>query len=233
MPSRGLGLFRGFYIPLGLFALIAVGVHGAADVLDDHVLRGVERLDAWLDTLWAMNSFTESWVGAVDSLQRTWVARAVAFSWEIAADVIAALPCLNYFEEERAVLRGHSPWRALLSRLNQKPTLTRLTKPLIAGVFAGTGAWTISRAVESTLYPQLPALKEFAAPFAHAISLVAFALILGSLAWRCAALALVHADAASEKRPGFFSAGVWGTAVVLPLSIAAIVDLLPRFLLAS
>ncbi|MBX7115686.1 MAG: hypothetical protein K1X64_15260 [Myxococcaceae bacterium] len=229
MPSKGLGLLRGFYVPLGLFALIAVGVHGAADVLDDYVLRGVERLDAWLDTFWAMNSFTESWVDAVSSLQRTWIARAVAFAWEIAADLVVALPCLNYFEEERADLRSPFRWGALLSRLNQKPTLTRLTRPFIAGIFAGTGAWTISRAVESALYPQLSALEEFAAPTAHTVSLISFALVLGSLAWRCAALALMHADSASEKRPGFFAAGVWGTAVVLPLAVAAIADLLLRF----
>lgn len=231
MPSKGLGLFRGFYVPVGLFALLAVGVHGAADVLDDHVLRGVERLDAWLDGLWAMQAFTEGWVARVDSLERTWVARAIAFSWEIAVDLTVALPCLNYFEEDRSAV-SHSQWRPLLARLNQKPTLLRVVRPLVAGIFAVTGAWAISRSVESALYERLQriaAVHAGAPQAAHLVALVAFALVLGSLAWRCVGFALVHADAASQKRPGVLRAGLVGALLALPLAVAAVADALPRF----
>ena len=33
--SRFFGAFRWAFMPLGLFALVAVGVHAAADVVDD------------------------------------------------------------------------------------------------------------------------------------------------------------------------------------------------------
>jgi|CXWL01.1.fsa_nt_gi hypothetical protein len=230
MPSKGLGLFRGFYVPVGLLALIAVGVHGAADVLDDQVLRGVERLDAWLDSLWAMQTYTEGWVAKVDSLERTWVARAVAFIWEVAVDLVAAVPCLNYFEEDRTGI-GRSQWRPLLQRLNQKPTLMRVLRPVFAGIFAATGAWVISRSVESALYERLhafTAVREWAPQAANAVALVAFALVLGSLAWRCVGFALIHADAASERQPGIFRAGLVGTLLALPLALAAVADALPR-----
>ncbi len=37
--SRALAAFRWIFMPLGLFALIAVGVHAGADVIDDVLAR--------------------------------------------------------------------------------------------------------------------------------------------------------------------------------------------------
>lgn len=230
MPSRALGLFRGFYVPLGLFALIAVGVHGAADALDDFVLRGVERLDAILDGFWALNPATETWVNRVDALQRTWVARIVALIWEIAVDLVAALPCLNYFEDERSTVSSRTRWRDSFRRLNQTPTLMRLLRPAFAAIFALGGSVAVAQAVESALFEQFHALdilRAVAAQAAQAGSVAAGVLILVCLAWRCVAFAFLHADAASEKKPGLARSGLVGNLITVPLAVASVLNLLP------
>ena len=47
--SSFFGYFRWLFMPLGLMALVAVGVHAAADTVDDRLLWLVQGLDAWMD----------------------------------------------------------------------------------------------------------------------------------------------------------------------------------------
>ena len=57
-------------MPLGLMALIAVGVHAAADTVDDRLLWLVQGLDAWLDGYFAQVEMLQSWVDKFGSREQ-------------------------------------------------------------------------------------------------------------------------------------------------------------------
>lgn len=69
---------RWLFMPLGLLALIAAGVHAAADVVDDHLLGLVETSDLWFDNLFVQNERFAAWAAWVDVRERTVIARALA-----------------------------------------------------------------------------------------------------------------------------------------------------------
>jgi hypothetical protein len=224
------GFFRGGFMPLGLFALVAVGVHAAADVVDDRLLTLVDGLDAWADGLLASREATAAWVDRVGPLQRTLIARALALSWELAVDVLVVLPQLGYGEQdetERRYSLVKETWRTLLGRLNRTPTPMRLVRPLVTAVFAAGGAYAVARLVESTLFVALetdvapPAVAEVVA---RGLGWLALVLVTGRLGWRAVLRALEHADAACEARvkraKSPWPVGLWGSVLSLPLAVA-------------
>jgi hypothetical protein len=228
------GFFRGGFMPLGLFALVAVGVHAAADVVDDRLLTLVDALDAWADGLLASSDATAAWVDRVGPLQRTVVARGLALTWELLVDVLVVLPQLGYGEQddtERRFTLVRDTWRTLLGRLNRTPTPMRLVRPVVTGVFAAGGAYAVARLVESTLFVALqadvapPAVAEVVA---RAMGWLAVVLVLGRLGWRAVLRALEHADAACEERVKLarspWPVGLWGSVLSLPLAVALVLE---------
>lgn len=228
--SRFFGAFRWAFMPLGLFALIAVGVHAAADVVDDRLLRGVEWLDVWLDGLLAQSERTAAWVNRIDSRERTMIARGLALAWELAVDFFLALPALGYDEldeKERKFALVKETWRTLLVRVNQQPTPMRLVRPLATAIFVFGGAYAVSRLVESTLFVGLVgdvAPAEVAAPLARILAGTAMTIVLFSPAWRAVLRSLQHADATclASKHP--WRAGMWGSVLAFPLAVALLLE---------
>lgn len=229
------GIFRWAFMPLGLFALVAVGVHAAADLVDDRVLRVVEALDAWADSLLAQTESLAAWVNRIDSRERTLIARAIALAWELAVDGFIALPLLGYdetTEQERRFAFRQETWRTLFARLNQKPTPMRLVRPFVTGVFVIGGAYAVSRLVESTLFVGLVgdvAPADVAQVVARVLGGLAMALVLFSHGWRAVLRALEHADArceeaakASKAKP--WLVGLWGSALAFPLAVALLLE---------
>lgn len=229
------GFFRWAFMPLGLFALVAVGVHAAADLLDDQVLRLVESVDAWLDGILAQSESLGAWVNRIDSRERTLIARAVALAWELAVDGFVALPLLGYDEqsdEERRFAFRKETWRTLLSRLNQRPTPMRLVRPFVTAVFVVGGAYAVSRLVESSLFVGLVgdvAPADVAQALARVLGGLAMALVLFSHGWRAVLRGLEHADARCEEaaktskvKP--WLVGVWGSALAIPLAVALLLE---------
>ncbi len=230
--SGGLAALRWAFMPVGLLALVAVGVHQAADLVDDRLLRGVEATDAWLDGVLAASEATAAWVDRFGSPERTLVARALALAWELAVDVAVALPLLGYAEADRGRFSfRRDTWRTLLARLNRHPTSMRLLRPVATAAFVGGGAWAISRLVEATLFSGLVgdvASPSVAAVLARVGGGVALLLVLGSHGWRAVLRALEHADArcaAVEARGGTaFAVGVWGSALAVPLALSLVLE---------
>jgi hypothetical protein len=216
-------------MPLGLLALVAVGVHAAADLVDDRVLRLVELLDAWLDGLLAEWTLTAAWVNRFDSRERVALARGLALAWELAVDAFIAVPGLGYVEvsqDERRFSLGPQTWRSLLARLNARPTPMLLMRPAVTAVFVVGGAYAVSRLVESTLFVGLVpdvASPEVAQVVARLLGGAALLAVLFSFGWRAVLRALQHADAACERAPtsmGRLLAGTWGTGLATPLAVA-------------
>jgi hypothetical protein len=234
--SRFLGHFRWAFMPLGLCTLIAVGVHAAADTLDDQLLVLVDAVDAALDGVAGRYPLTESLVDVLSLEGRTTLARLLALAWELAADVVLALPALGYREraeagsEERwrALLDGPGPtWRELLARCVRRPTTMRWVRPLATALVVVAGACAVARLVQGTVYLSWRELfgELVADVVARGLALAALAGLLWRLGWRAVLRNLEHADAASELHARgaarAFAYGLPGSALVAPLSLAA------------
>ncbi|MFZ5472079.1 MAG: hypothetical protein ACOZIN_21830 [Myxococcota bacterium] len=239
--STFFGFFRWAFMPLGLFALVAVGVHAAADTLDDRILWLLDHADALFDGLFARFEATQSLVHWVGIEQRTLFSRAVTLGWEIAADLAVALPLFGYREEDpkakaRALtlLPKTRTWRGLFKKLVARPTSMRLLRPLATLSLVLAGACAIARMVQGALYFSLREGvlgDDVAGPAARVAALGALFLVLATLGWRAVLRNLQHADAVSEEaaknRFRAMTAGWLGSAVVAPLALAALIDASP------
>ena len=237
-------------MPLGLTALIAVGVHAAADTVDDRLLWLVQQLDAWFDALLARTESLQSWVDAIGSREQTVIARSVTLGWELAADLAIAVPALGYSEASPSAFKRES-WRTLIQRLNLQPTPMRIFRPAVTGIFALAGAYAIARMVEGALFLSLRAgitPESVAGPLSRAFAFGAFLLVSTAFGWRAVLRALQHADAActpedalravdklamisgTKKLPRAknpWTVGLLGSAIAAPLALAALLEALP------
>ncbi|HYV68401.1 MAG TPA: hypothetical protein VE964_19335, partial [Myxococcales bacterium] len=168
---------RWFFLPVALCALVAVGVHTAADVVGEAILRMVDAVDAAFDSLAARWSFTAPLVDLVGPSQRIFFARGAALLWELAADALLALPMLGYDERADEVQR----FRHLAAKAWARPTTLRVAFPLATGAVALAGSCAVGRLLEGTLHFGLPrALGSAADWLAHAVALAA---VLGLVAF--------------------------------------------------
>ncbi|HEX8436192.1 MAG TPA: hypothetical protein VF697_13890 [Archangium sp.] len=228
-------------MPLGLLALIAVGVHAAADTLDDRLLALVDLADAAFDRVVGRYDLTAPLVDLLSLERRTLLARLLALTWELMADGVLALPALGYREEEalqvvpgrtlRAEPRGS--WRAVVARCVRRPTTMRWIRPLATALVAVAGACAVARLVQGTVYLSWRELlgDSGADGVARGLALAALVGLLWRLGWRAVLRNLQHADAASETHArGFtraFAYGLPGSALVAPLALAAALDASP------
>lgn len=232
-------------------ALIAVGVHAAADTVDDRLLWLVQSLDAWLDASFARVDFMQSWVDKIGSREQTLTARGFTLVWELLADFVLAVPLLGYREGMPSAFKRDT-WRTLVQRLNRQPTPMRILRPAFTGIFALAGAYAIARMVDGALFISIRAgvaPDSWAQPLARAIAFLAFLHVSIALGWRAVLRALQHADASctpvdaevtaaeklalltgqqklrSKKSP--WTVGLIGSAIAAPLALAALLDALP------
>lgn len=214
---------RWFFLPLALCALVAVGVHTAADVLGELLLRMVDAADAAFDSLASRWAFTAPLVDLVGPSQRVFFARGVALLWELAADALLALPMLGYDERGDEVQR----FRELAAKAWARPTTLHLVGPFATGAVALAGSCAVGRLLEGTLHFGLRgALGSAADALAHGCALAAVLGLVGFIAWRGVVHALVRADARSDRIPGGrarrFTAGLPAGVLLLPLAVAAL-----------
>lgn len=224
--AGALDRLRWAFLPLAMSALLAVGAHAAADVLDDRFLALADRLDAVFDAVVSRWALTRPLVDLVDLEERTWFARALALSFELWADLVLALPMLGY--DERV-----DEWGRLLElgrRALARPTLLRLLRAPVALCLAIAGASAVGRLVHGEVYVSLRGLlgSHGALFLARPAALLAVALVLGSIAWRAFLRALEHADLRSEPRtPRTVLAGAFGSLPLVPLALAALLRASP------
>lgn len=238
-------------MPLGLSALVAVGVHAAADTVDDRFLAVVQGLDAWFDHWFAQYEALQAWVDKIGSREQTLIARTLTLAWELGADLILLFPLLGYREGPTSPFKQET-WKQLLQRVNAQPTPMRLLRPIITGVFAVAGAYAIARMVDGALFISLRAgvaPDAIAQPVAKAVAFVAFLHVTIALGWRAVLRALQHADQvctpaqnaitaaeklallSGQKKPAKpkspWMVGLVGTALTAPLALAALLDAIP------
>src|SRR2546423_14191412 len=87
---------RWFFLPLALCALVSVGVHTAADVLGEIILRMVDAADAGFDGLVSRWKLTAPLVDLRGPSQRVFFTRGGALLWVPGADALLGLPMLCF-----------------------------------------------------------------------------------------------------------------------------------------
>lgn len=200
---------RWIFLPLGLCALTAVGAHAAADIVGDRMLWLVDKVDAFFDAIFSAWSVTAPLVDLVGLEQRTFFARATALAWELAADALIALPLLGY--DERPGWHELAVARILLRK---RPTPQRLVRPVATVLVAIAGACAVGRMVQSSVQ-----LATHSALLSHLLGASTLFGLLILLVPRAGYRALEHADSQKGRR---VSIGIFGTAVLLPMMLAAI-----------
>src|SRR5262249_34429640 len=230
------GSFRWAFMPVALFALIAVGVHAAADTVDDRLLWLIDRLDELADRLLGAWSVTQSWVDAVGAEERTSIARGIMLVWEIAADVVLALPAFGYQEQLSAapVPGGLSsrPWFALLRRALREPSTLRLSRLFASASMVVAGACAVAKMIQGAIYLSArPLVKSpMAASVGRGLAIAVAIGILATVGWRAVLRNLQAADQRSKGARGPRDAllqGLVGAAITVPLAVAALADASP------
>lgn len=220
-PTRdGLGPFRRLFMPLGLVAFVALGVHAGADQLDDLLRAGLEVLAQQLPGALASE---------LTSRRLTWLARGLALGWELAVDLVLGWPMLGYRERVGGPLPGES-LREIAARALKRPSQMALLRPLaLAGVALGA-CEVLARLTEARLFLALQealgvASADKGARLGAAVTLL---LVLGSLAWRAVLQGLVDAESLvadlAERPRDRLTLGLPGTLLALPLAAAALLS---------
>ena len=205
--AERVGRIRWIFLPLGLCALVAVGAHAAAEVVDQRVLWAVDRVDALFDALWSKWSLTAPLVDVVGLTQRTWFARAVALAWELAADALIAVPLLGYDEREAA-----REWQMARDALRHLRSPLRFVRPLATLLVGIAGAVSVARMTRGSIVLALH-LRWPGALAGYA----ALAGILALMVPRAAFRSLEHARTARHLVPA--------AVVLVPLLAAAALSL--------
>jgi hypothetical protein len=214
---------RWLFLPAALCALVAVGVHAAADVVGDVILRGVDAVDAVFDSVVGRFELTAPLVDLIGPSQRVFFARAVAFAWEIACDALLAIPMFRYDERTDEVAR----FRQLARKVAVRPTTLRIVPPLATAAVALAGSCAVGRLLEGTMHFGFRgALGRATDAIASGCALLAVLGLVAFVAWRAVVHALVRGDALSysipRRRARALTTGLWQAALLLPLALAAL-----------
>jgi hypothetical protein len=222
--------FRWLYLPLGLVALLAVGIHAGADGMDDRLRLIIERVDALLDNLWGRFELTTPWVDVVGAVERTHLARGVALVWEVAVDFVVAWPVMRHCDERffEGFATPFTQLRTQLSSLNRSSAV-RIVRPIIALVFAGAGSYAIAGLVESALFKTLqsvPLFERWSAMSARFFGLVTMVWLWVVFGVAAVLVAFAQTSKLSGRtrraKNGFSGAAVWPLAIAIPLAVDAL-----------
>lgn len=149
-------MLRSLFIGVGAFALVAIGIHAAADCLDDRIFAAVEALDEWVDHQLARTSFTQPWIDLVGARSLTTFSRSLAMSLELVLDFVIGFSVFAY---EQRVGVDHSV-SALAREAMRRPTthrgdgprlIARFTRPALALCFVLAGANAVGRLAQGSL----------------------------------------------------------------------------------
>jgi hypothetical protein len=202
-------------------ALLAVGIHAAADVLSDQLLTLVDGVDALFDALFSRWSVTAPLVDLVGLSERTLLARSTALVWELLAGLLVAFPALGYDETEGELQRGLSTAKRLWAR----PSLLPVTRVPFTAAFALAGACSVARLVHGSVFSSLRFLGQggMLASFAALLVLVG---VLAAIGWRAGLHELGRTQALAEKRARTprqrLLHGLVSAALLSPLALAAV-----------
>jgi hypothetical protein len=238
-----LGRFRAFFVPIGLFAVLAIGIHSGSDHIDDVTYACLNFLDSLLDDLlagiirpvWeffgAGSATTQAaifWaVDLIDLELKDQVARFTALIVELTADVMLALPVFLYREREISV-------RNTLRKTMQDPTVLRIVAPISGALASVAGVLITTREIQVVTNAELLSIRaasSFAGWVASIAGLLALILVTWRLGWVVTVALIRWAESRAvddernqipKKRRRIRG---WFTAIIaLPISVFAFID---------
>ncbi len=247
--SRALSSVRWIFMPLGLFSLVAVGVHAGAFVLGEWLLALFDMLNgvfvractaALLDLgrwLHLSTATVDGWisgaVGLIDLRERELAARWLAVGIELWSDAVLALPALSYHEHDRRERPGRfakppSGPLALARAITARPSLVRFLMPACTAAVALAGAARVATEMQASAFAALaralpPAV---AGMVARSLAIALLVGLLASLGTRAVVQSAHVAYLRSERdavRRRFWLRGSSALAVAVPLAALALV----------
>jgi hypothetical protein len=219
--GHALAAVRWIYFPFAVMALLAVGVHAAADALDQRVLWAVDHLDAAFDAVFGRFELTASWVHWIDLDDRVRIARLVALAWELAGDWVLAIPVLGFGIDDEVSLVAQA------KEVVRRPTVLRVTRPLCALALSFAGANAVAAMVHGSLFVGFRALlcRSAALLFSGVIGLGVLAALLLAFAGPAAVGHLRRADAFAREPAAKYlrevHRGLVGSVILIPLALMA------------
>ena len=241
--SGGIARFRGLFLPLGLFALLAVGIHSGSDRLDDLTLVALNFGDRLLDQLLALviepvwrffgasDRVTQAAVflavDFIDLAVKDQIARWAALGTELLAYLVLAFPVVRHRQGQRSVL-------VAIKKTVRDPTVLRVAAPLASVAGCLSGVVIVTRELQVGIHTHLlsvEAAASFAGWVASAVGVVGLVLVVWRLAWVIALGAFRWADkkaVADEQRgvsgPRRRLRGWFTGVVALPISLFALLE---------
>lgn len=244
--SKTIGLFRGIFLPFGLFAIVAVGIHAGSDCVDNYSFVLYNFLDARLDDLLTFvitrayglfdisvqttATHTFKVVDFIDLDVKDWAARWTALLVELGADLIFAIPIFRHQSDG-------TPLREFARRTWQDFTILRAVAPL-AAVFASiSGVLVIAREVQVATHTMIvgaPYITRYATKGAAAVGIIALILVTWRLGAAVAGAAMNWADRRAKLDKERFvterrrrSRGAITAAIILPITFLAVFQATP------
>jgi hypothetical protein len=189
------GFFGRVLLPLGLFAVLAVGLHVGSDKIDDHLFVIISWLDAlfdgaaivviravggiFTDSAQSIEVWTFKTIEWIDVDVKSELSRIGALVVELLADFVLALPVFFH----RSAKVKFSELGTYFKKTFRDPTLLKLAAP-VAVLAAGTaGTFAVSRELQVLTHSRLINLHvepDIANFIASSIGFIALALVV----WR-------------------------------------------------
>ncbi len=241
--SAFVGRFRVFFVPFGLFSILAIGIHSGSDHIDDVTYACLNVLDRLLDgvfaavirAVWSFFGSPEAttqaaifWaVDLIDLEVKDGIARFAALIVELLADVILALPVFLYRERDVSLV-------GVVRKTMKDPTVLRVVAPISGALASLAGVLIVTREIQVFTSAELLSIKTatslagWAASFAGLLALVLVSWRLGwvvtvaSIRWAESRAIEDERNRVPEKTRRLRG---WFTALIaLPISCFAFVD---------
>ena len=239
-------MLGGAIVPVGVFALLVVGVHAGTDRVDDYVFSFLNAVDILVDSAaavvvetvlgWRRSSaervarVTFAIQDFVDLDLKHSLSRILALAIEIVSDIALAVPLFVH----RA--RAYS-WSTLWYQLTTDPTVLRVAGPLAVFFAGAAGTLLVAQEVQVGVHGWLVQYARLA-PSADATARTAAVLAALLVAWRLGVIALRRAVSLAEgraqrdhrmmSRPSKRrSRGLFVAVVVLPVTVLGLFEAAP------
>ncbi len=237
------GRFRSLFVPLGLFAILAIGIHSGSDHIDDVAYGCLNLMDRLADDIlaamirpvWEFFGANEQTTNAaifwavdlIDLEFKDQVARSAALIVELLADVMLAAPVFLYRERDISL-------RGIVEKTMRSPTVLRVVAPISGALASVAGVLITTREIQVFTNAGLLSIRaasSFAGWLASAAGLLALVLVSWRLGWVVTVAAIRWAESRAlddernqvPKRKRWMRG--WFTAIIaLPISVFAFID---------
>lgn len=245
--SKTIGLFRGLFLPFGLFAIVAVGIHAGSDCVDNHAFSLYNFFDARFDELltWLIvrvygfmdvgvqltATHTFKAVDFIDLDVKDAAARWTALLVELGADLIFAFPIFRHRPDG-------TPLVEFARRTYQDPTVLRVAAPLGAIFASIAGVLVIAREIQVATHGMLAGQPVQISQFGTQAAAIAGIIALVLVTWRLGGNALGAAARWADRRAKIdrerFSTprrrkmrGLVTAGIILPITFLAVFQATP------